>query len=228
MVWHIVTGVINTHIIRESGLSLWVWGPKKKKTWILGEFEVRRATRHQDWEWGTHSRDGVRTGVSERLSSDHPVTTSVWCVWTQVHAGVVVICSDQPVCDRCVVFGFVVWWKEGFVRMCNRNFMSLLMMGRWYREWEEKPPWSMEFELCSLYVTSSNNPNLCIYVLYYVLYYIISLCSGGFVDATTDMCWFGVWWGYVTDVSRTGCARLGSTTRHVSFYASLVGGGLRL
>jgi hypothetical protein len=29
-----------------------------------------------------------------------------------VHVGVVVICSDQPVRDRCVVVGFVVWWKE--------------------------------------------------------------------------------------------------------------------
>ena len=30
---------------------------------------------------------------------------------------------------------------------------------------------------------------------------------------TAGMCWFGVWWGHVTDVSRTGCARLGSATR---------------
>jgi hypothetical protein len=86
----------------------------------------------------------------------------------------------------------------------------------------------MEFELCSLYVTPSNSPNLCIYILYYVLYYISSLCSGGFSDATEGMCWFGVWWGHDTDVPRTLCARLGSPTRRVSFYASLVGGGLRL
>jgi hypothetical protein len=80
----------------------------------------------------------------------------------------------------------------------------------------------------SLHVTPSNSLNLCIYVLCHVLYYISSLCSGGFTDATTDMCWFGVWWGHDTDVSRTGCARMGSTTRRVSFYESLVDGGLRL
>ena len=57
---------------------------------------------------------------------------------------------------------------------------------------------------------------------------ISSLSSGGFADATADMCWFGVWWGHGIDVPRTGCARLGSGTRHVSFYVSLVGGGLRL
>jgi hypothetical protein len=34
-------------------------------------------------------------------------------------------------------------------------------------------------------------------------------CSGGFSNATTDMCWFGVWWGHDTD-ERTGCVRLGS------------------
>jgi hypothetical protein len=50
-------------------------------------------------------------------------------VWTQVHAGVVVVCSDQPVYERCVVFGFVAWWKEGFVSMLNRNFARHLMMG---------------------------------------------------------------------------------------------------
>jgi hypothetical protein len=45
-------------------------------------------------------------------------------------------------------------------------------LGRWYREWEEKAPRSMEFELCSLHVASSNNPNLCIDVLYYMSYII--------------------------------------------------------
>jgi hypothetical protein len=68
-------------------------------------------------------------GVSERLTSAYPVTTSVRCVWTQVYACVVVICSDQPVSDRCVVFGFVARWKEGFVSMLNRNFARNLMMG---------------------------------------------------------------------------------------------------
>jgi hypothetical protein len=50
------------------------------------------------------------------------------CVWTQVHAGVATICSDQPVCDRCVVFDFVAQWKEGFVSMINRTFARFLMM----------------------------------------------------------------------------------------------------
>ena len=63
------------------------------------------------------------------MPSAHPETMSVQCVWTQVHAGVVAICSDQPVRDRCVVFGFVTRWKEDFVSMLNRNFMRLLMMG---------------------------------------------------------------------------------------------------
>ena len=171
------------------------------------------------------------------------------CVLTHVHTGVVVICSDQPVCDRCVVFGFVERWKEGVVIMINRNFMRLPMMGvfshvcsgvlwgmresvvsdsgrrhwfsflgRCYRECEEKV---MEFELFSLHVAPSSSPNLCIYVLYDVLDYINSLCSGGFADATAGMCWFGVWWGHGTDVSRTGCARLGSATRH-NVYTTLL------
>jgi hypothetical protein len=102
---------------------------EKKKTWLLGEFEGRRASRHQGGEWGTDSRDGVRTGVSERLPSDHPAVTSTRCAWTQVYPGVVVICSDQPVRDRCVMFDFVGRWKEGFVSMINRTFVRLLMMG---------------------------------------------------------------------------------------------------
>ena len=51
----------------------------------------------------------------------------------------------------------------------------------------------------------------------YVLYYIRSLSSGGFVDVTSGMCWFGVCWGHGTDVSRTGYARMGSETQRVSF-----------
>ena len=70
-------------------------------------------------------RDGDRTGVGEWLSSTQPVTTSTRCVWTQVHVGVVAICSDQPVHDRCVVFDFVARWKEGFMSMLNRNFARL-------------------------------------------------------------------------------------------------------
>ena len=57
--------------------------------------------------------DGARTGVSELLPSTHPMVTSVWCVWTQVHTGVVSICSDQPVLERGVVFGFVFFGVGG-------------------------------------------------------------------------------------------------------------------
>ncbi len=49
----------------------------------MGEFEGRRATHHQVGEWGTDSRDGTRTGVSEWLPSTHPTVTSTRCVWTQ-------------------------------------------------------------------------------------------------------------------------------------------------
>jgi hypothetical protein len=48
-------------------------GRGEKKPWLLGEFEGRRATRHQGGEWGTDARDGARTGVSERLPSAHCV-----------------------------------------------------------------------------------------------------------------------------------------------------------
>ena len=64
-------------------------------------------------------------GSVSGLPSQNPEATSVRCVWTQVHAGVVAISSDQPVLDRCVVFGFVTRWKEGFVSMLNRNFARL-------------------------------------------------------------------------------------------------------
>ncbi len=56
------------------------------------------------------------------LPSQNPAEMSTRCVWTQVHVGVVVICFDQPVSDRYVVFGFVTRWKEGVVSMLNRNF----------------------------------------------------------------------------------------------------------
>jgi hypothetical protein len=42
---------------------------KRKKTWLLGEFEGRWSTSRQGGEWGTDARDGARTGVSERLPS---------------------------------------------------------------------------------------------------------------------------------------------------------------
>jgi hypothetical protein len=115
--------------VEERAASERARGGGKKKTWFSGEFEGRRATRHQDGEWGTDGKHGARTGVSERLPSAQPVATSTRCVWTQVHAGVVTISSDQPVCDRCVVFDFVARWKEDFVSMINRTFARLLMMG---------------------------------------------------------------------------------------------------
>jgi hypothetical protein len=59
------------------------------------------------------------------------------------------------------------------------------------------------------------------YIIYAVSTVVVSLY------ATVDMCWFGMCWGHVTDVPRTGCVRLGSATRRVSFYTSLDGGGLR-
>jgi hypothetical protein len=97
---------------------------KANGSWV----NLNAPTRHQGGEWGTDARDGTRTRVSERLPSVHPATTSARCVWTQVYACVVVICSDQPVCDRCVVFGFVARWKDVFVIMINRNFMRFLML----------------------------------------------------------------------------------------------------
>jgi hypothetical protein len=54
-----------------------------------------------------------------------PAAKSVRCVWTQVHAGVVAICSDQPVRDSCVVFDFVARWKQGFISILNRTFARL-------------------------------------------------------------------------------------------------------
>ncbi len=48
-------------------------------------------------------------GSVSGLSSQNPAATSVRCIWTQVYAGVVVICS----------------WKEDFVSMLNRNFARL-------------------------------------------------------------------------------------------------------
>ena len=104
-----------------------------------------------------------------------------------------------------------------------------LFLGRWYRGWEEKTPRSMQFELCSLHDAPSNRPKfmylLCI--ICFILYKqslqwwfrcirlqacVGSVCVGG----TVLMC------------RGRECARLGSATRRVSFYVSLVGGGLRL
>ena len=74
---------------------------------------------------GTQMR-GMVPGLGSVSGCPHsPATTSTRCVWTQVHAGVVAICSDQPVRDRCVVFDFVARWKEGFMSMLNRTFARL-------------------------------------------------------------------------------------------------------
>ena len=94
---------------------------------------------------------------------------------------------------------------------------------------------SMEFELCSLHVVSSNRPKFMylgsvLYVLGVIrkggvghktlsslsyLYYISCLCSGVFVECDIR---FGMCWGHVTDVPRTGFVRMDSETRHVSFF----------
>jgi hypothetical protein len=69
---------------------------------------------------------GMVSGLGSVSGCPHsPTVTSVRCVWTQVHAGVVTICSDQPVCDRCVVFDFVARWKEGFMSMLRSTFARL-------------------------------------------------------------------------------------------------------
>ena len=69
---------------------------------------------------------GMTPGLGSVSGCPHiPAATSVRCVWTQVHAGVVGISCDQPVRDRCVVFDFVARWKEGFMSMLNRNFARL-------------------------------------------------------------------------------------------------------
>ena len=67
--------------------------------------------------------DGARTGVSERLPSQP--RGNVGTVRMDTSAGVVAICSDQPVRDRCVVFDFVARWKEVFMSMLNRTFARL-------------------------------------------------------------------------------------------------------
>ena len=57
----------------------------KKKTWILGEFEGRWATRLQVGEWGTDTWDGTRTGVSEWLPSQPHGNVGAVCMDTSVY-----------------------------------------------------------------------------------------------------------------------------------------------
>jgi hypothetical protein len=152
-----------------------------------------------------------------------------------VHTGVVEICYDQPVSDSVVFGFVTWWKEDFlsifncnfawvlmmgvFSRVCSGVFWGMRKSAvsdsgrrQWLFFWvggigngkrRYRGPWNSRY--VSLHVTSSNSPNLCIYVLYYVLYYINSLCSGGFTDTTTVMCWSGVCWGYDTDVTWTGC-----------------------
>jgi hypothetical protein len=69
--------------------------------------------------------DGVRTGVSERLPSAHPVATSAR--GTDRRADFVAEGAEQDAQSR-VVFR-LRWWKEGFMSMLNRNFARFLMRG---------------------------------------------------------------------------------------------------
>jgi hypothetical protein len=67
----------------------------------------------------------------------------------------------------------------------------VLSLGRWYRECEEKAPRTVEFEVCSLHVTPSNGPNLCIYVLgpHQGATVVFGYIEGSFlVSRTDDVC----------------------------------------
>ncbi len=129
----------------------------------------------------------------------------------------------------------------------GRRHRFFFFGGGCYRGWKEKAPWSMEFELFSLHVTPSNRPKfmyLC--SVLYVLGVIKTLegWSGsqdtelpilykqplqwGFHCMRLQTCVGSVCVGDTTLMCRgRECARWGSATRHFSFYASLVGGGLR-
>ncbi len=109
--------------------------------------------------------------------SAHSSVTSVRYVWKQVHTGVVVICSDQPVGHRCVVFGFVtqVWacstvisrviWCWGsspssgvlvyvgsVVSDSGRRHSFFFLVG-----WEEKTEFKLCYFHCDFHVIPSNN-----------------------------------------------------------------------
>jgi hypothetical protein len=97
----------------------------------IKDVQIHSEKKKYNGSWVNLKGDGqlvTKTGNGEQmlgmvpgewLPSTHPATTSVRC--------------DQPVSDRCVVFGFVTRWKEDFVSMINRNFMRLLMMGTFSR-----------------------------------------------------------------------------------------------
>jgi hypothetical protein len=126
------------------------------------------------------------------------------------------------------------WGSEGVCRLLPESVgfweeSLFLFLGRWYRGWEEKAPRSMKFELCSLHDTSSNSPKFMylICIICFILYQQslqwwfrclrLQTCVGSVCVEDTSLMFRG-----------RECARLGSATRRVSFYVSLVGGGLRL
>ena len=66
--------LIHKYTYDDSGCETeYVCGKKRKKTWLLGEFEGRWSARLQVGEWVTDVRNGSRTGVSERLTSQSRV-----------------------------------------------------------------------------------------------------------------------------------------------------------
>ena len=97
--------------------------------------------------------------------------------------------GDEGVCS-------VGFWEESL----------FLFLGRWYRGWQEKAPWSMKFELCSLHDAPSNRPKfvylLCI--ICYILYKQSTTVVVVSLYATAGMYWFSVCWGHVTNVTQEG------------------------
>ena len=96
------------------------------------------------------------TGVSERLPSTHPVTTSGH--GTDRRAGFVAEGSEQG--TKSLVVFRLRWWKEGFISMINRNFVR------------SHPQKTADSLIPKAFFGSSNSPNLCIDVLYYMSYVI--------------------------------------------------------
>ncbi len=114
------------------------------------------------------------------------------------------------------MFDFVARWKDDFVSMFNSTFTWILMMGVFSR-------------VCSGVLWGMRESTVSVSGRGQFMYLCLVLCLVIYKQSLTAyMCWFGVWWGHRTDVPRTGCARMGSETRRVSFYVSMVGGGLRL